>query len=361
MRSAYWLALGVTAGLLVATSATTADGRGFGGYYSNPYSGIRGGGAGGWPVEGFDNYGFIAGTFGNRNSIDDANWADPRMSQPNSLGQSPAQTGAAPLGGRGEGYQYGAALSLGQLSALHTAGAKNLTASSGFGSLDGLRYFSLTYMHAQALATQRWYLKAGWFADDWSAKHPLLWSPTGQKDDWLAGVTTVDWSGVGKFLDWSARPAEYRYGDNVIYSGDKVFVDGDRMIASARQYAQQASAVAAASAQASNDGDWLPLGTFALISAASKNPNQTLQLWLNRQNAVRGNAIDNASGQVAAIQGGFDRASQRIAWIVGNVKGTVYETGLFNLTKDESPAIVHSREESTELVLLVRLKAPSAP
>jgi hypothetical protein len=43
---------------------------------------------------------------------------------------------------------------------------------------------------------------------------------------------------------------------------------------------------------------------------------------------------------------------------VGSNKTTVCETGLYNLTHDEAPVLIHMGKEKTQQWLLVRLKQP---
>jgi hypothetical protein len=49
-----------------------------------------------------------------------------------------------------------------------------------------------------------------------------------------------------------------------------------------------------------------------------------------------------------------------VAFTVGDKKTTVIETGLYNLTKDEAPVLIHFGADRTEQWLLVRLKNPDA-
>ena len=64
------------------------------------------------------------------------------------------------------------------------------------------------------------------------------------------------------------------------------------------------------------------------------------------------------SGTNVLIQGTVDKKSQRVAWTVGDNKRTVGETGLYNLTKDESPVLIHIGKDKTQQWTLVRLKPP---
>ena len=56
------------------------------------------------------------------------------------------------------------------------------------------------------------------------------------------------------------------------------------------------------------------------------------------------------------IQGSVDKKTQRVAFTVGDNKTDVVETGLYNLTKDEAPVLIHFGADKTEQWLLVRLK-----
>ena len=73
---------------------------------------------------------------------------------------------------------------------------------------------------------------------------------------------------------------------------------------------------------------------------------------------MAGNYSDLISGTTVPIQGAVDKKTQRVAWTVGNNKNTVGETGLYNLTQDEAPALIHIGKDKTQQWLLVRLKQP---
>lgn len=49
-------------------------------------------------------------------------------------------------------------------------------------------------------------------------------------------------------------------------------------------------------------------------------------------------------------------------WIAADRKKIIFDTGLYNLTKKETPALLHMDKDKTEQWLLVRLKqAPDRP
>lgn len=124
------------------------------------------------------------------------------------------------------------------------------------------------------------------------------------------------------------------------------------------QYYDQASDLAATGAEANApaDGDWLPLGVFALTKTGQTKPDVTIQLAVNKQGVIRGNYTDTNADTSQVIQGSVDKNTQRVAFTVGNNTTNVVETGLYNLTKDEAPCLLHFGQDRTEQWDLVRLK-----
>jgi uncharacterized protein (TIGR03000 family) len=55
-----------------------------------------------------------------------------------------------------------------------------------------------------------------------------------------------------------------------------------------------------------------------------------------------------------------DPKTQRASWIVGDQKTTVYDTGIANLTRDESPILIHFGKDRTQEWLLVRIQEKDA-
>ena len=86
----------------------------------------------------------------------------------------------------------------------------------------------------------------------------------------------------------------------------------------------------------------------------------TIQLAVNKQGVIRGNYTDAKSGATQVVQGSVDKQTQRVAFTVGDNTTNVVETGVYNLTKDEAPCLIHFGKDRTEQWLLVRLKNPDA-
>jgi hypothetical protein len=352
------LVLTVLLSLAAAAHHAAAQVSGFNAYGGNSYSGIQGGGAGGWPAAGFDSRGFIAGTFGEGYGSANTPLATPSYG---ALGSS------APWRPDVNGFRFGATLTPGQWSAMgERASVDALTADAdaararGFGDLSGRHYFSPTYLHAQALATQRLYAHRGWFTADKTPAQAWVWKPAAISGaDWASAVwRTADWPSLRKWLGWSAPGVNYRYGDNVIFQNGNVYLDGDRFGGTEADYYRQAVTLAGTTAKVSDSpGDWLPLGIFAIVARDQTQPALTVQLAIDKQGHLRGNAIQQDPAKMLSVTGAVDARSQRAAWTVGPQPEVVYETGLYNLVQGEAPALAHHGSDRAELLLLVRLTA----
>lgn len=128
----------------------------------------------------------------------------------------------------------------------------------------------------------------------------------------------------------------------------------------AEQFYDQATTLAqtGTTADASADGDWLPLGVFSLCKSDHPSSNLVIQLAVNKAGVLRGNYTDTVTHSTQPVHGSVEKQSQRVAFTVGDNTKTVVETGLYNLTKDEAPALMHFGADRTEQWLLVRLKDP---
>lgn len=193
------------------------------------------------------------------------------------------------------------------------------------------------------------------YGSNWNVDHPGAWMAAGwgANNAWRAAT----WASAGAWCGCVAtQPLYYDYGNNVTYENDNVYVNGQDA-GTTQQYYGQASALAqsGAAAEAPSDGDWLPLGVFALTKADQKNSIVTIQLAVNKQGVIRGNYTDTTTDKTMVIQGAVDKQTQRVAFTVGDNKTNLIETGLYNLTKDEAPALVHVGNDKTAQYLLVRL------
>ncbi len=110
----------------------------------------------------------------------------------------------------------------------------------------------------------------------------------------------------------------YDYGNNVVYEDNSVYVNGDN-VGTSEQYYTQATQIAStgAAAQAPSDGDWLPLGVFALTKPDQTKSDVSIQLAVNKQGIIRGNYTDTATNKNQVVQGSVDKQTQRVAFTVG--------------------------------------------
>jgi hypothetical protein len=211
---------------------------------------------------------------------------------------------------------------------------------------------------ARGAAVRNSYNGAGMYGQAWHAANPGAWRPTA----WTAGQAwgAASWPTFGAWWGWGAgtQPIAYNYGTNITYQDDEVYYGG-QPTATADQYYQQASALAqGAAAPDPAAPDWMPLGVFALVQNDQSEPHYVIQLAVDKAGTLGGNYSDLVSGTTLPIHGAVDRRTQRVAWTVGNNKNTVGETGLYNLTQDEAPALIHIGNHKTQQWLLVRLKQP---
>ena len=100
---------------------------------------------------------------------------------------------------------------------------------------------------------------------------------------------------------------------------------------------------------------WLPLGVFNALREGEKSSKMMFQLAVNKAGIVRGNYFNTGDNNVQQVDGSVDKKTQRIAWVVEDKKNIVFDTGLYNLTKDETTVLVHMGKDKTEQWLLVRL------
>jgi hypothetical protein len=50
-----------------------------------------------------------------------------------------------------------------------------------------------------------------------------------------------------------------------------------------------------------------------------------------------------------------DKETQRVVWVVADKKNMIFDCGLYNLTKQETPVLVHVGKDKNEQWTLVRI------
>jgi hypothetical protein len=79
---------------------------------------------------------------------------------------------------------------------------------------------------------------------------------------------------------------------------------------------------------------------------------------MNKEGVIRGNFQDFLTDKVMPVVGAVDKQTQRVALRAEGVDSVVVETGLYNLTNDEVPVLVHFGPDRQEPRTLVRLQQP---
>ncbi len=188
-------------------------------------------------------------------------------------------------------------------------------------------------------------------------RHPGAWRPYGWGVGRFWGWST--WPGLVTWFGWTAPPVYYDFGNTIVYTGDQVYIDGQPG-PTATEYYQQAADLALSAPPApppvNKDEEWNPLGVFALVQGEQSDTGAVFQLAVNKAGIIRGNYYNVLTDTNLAVRGAVDQKTQRASWVVGDQKTTIYDTGIVNLTRDESPLLIHFGKERTQQWLLVRVK-----
>jgi hypothetical protein len=266
------------------------------------------------------------------------------------------RSGVGVLPGAGAGGVGGPASGLGRRPGIGAG-----RAGVGVTGVGGFRPVTASRRYTTAAAVRTGYDHWGLYGRDWYGRYPGAWVAAG----WTAGAAwrACTWTNAAAYCGYAeAQPVYYDYGNNITYQDNSVYVNGQE-VGSDQQYYEQAANTAStgATADASPSDDWLPLGVFALTKPDESKSDVSLQLAVNKQGVIRGNSTDTSNNKNQVIKGAVDKQSQKVAFTVGDDTTTVVETGLYNLTKDEAPCLIHFGKDKTEQWLLVRMKQPDSP
>lgn len=211
------------------------------------------------------------------------------------------------------------------------------------------------------------------FNNNWWYDHPHQWS------GWHYGYqfnnhnsnywwTIPTFSALNNWFTWQAptqvwsEPAYYDYGQggNVVYEDNSVYID-NQPVATVQEFAESAAELATVAPPTDEDeaaeAEWMPLGTFAVAAGEEDvDPARVVQLAVNKQGIVSGTLYNSQTEQTDSVQGQVDKETQRVAMRIGESDQVVVETGLYNLTQDNAPLLVHFGSEEVENWLLVRLE-----
>jgi hypothetical protein len=181
-------------------------------------------------------------------------------------------------------------------------------------------------------------------------QNPVFWT-------WASFAT------VSAFMPWNwGAGSYYDYGSGGGgSSSDSETVYTDEATYSSPEYAEQAEQLAmSAPDQPAVDTDWLPLGVFAVTTDDNIHalPNMFLQLAVSKDGIIAGTYQNKTTDKTESLEGMVDQESQRAAWTIAGKNTPVMETGIQNLTMNETRALVHFADGTTQQWLLVRLEKP---
>jgi uncharacterized protein (TIGR03000 family) len=251
----------------------------------------------------------------------------------------------------GSGAHVGVATDLGMGRVAGVAGARAIGPVGGV-----MRVYSPAVLAARGTAVRGGFYQYGAYNRGWWAARPGVWRPYG----WNAAQfwTWATWPALSGWFGWSAPPVYYDYGNTIVYQGDQVYID-NQPGPSAADYYQQAENLALSAPAAppvQKEDEWQPLGVFSLVQGEQSDTSAVFQLAVNKAGVIGGNYYNVFTDTTLPVRGSVDPKTQRASWIVGDQKTTVYDTGIYNLTKDEAPLLIHFDKDRTQQWLLVRVQ-----
>jgi len=222
----------------------------------------------------------------------------------------------------------------------------------------GTSYTSSAELAAQGAAVRGAAVGHAAYTPAMYASYPRAWNPANVVTGSL--YTHPGYNNLAVGLGMAAQPVAFDYGGNVVVQNEAVYVNGEAA-GTPQQYAAQASQIANAgqTAPPAQDTKWLPLGIFAVVEGNQTNSNDVFQLAVDQQGVIRGNYHNTANNQVEPMAGSVDEQTQRAAWRIGSDQFPVYEAGIANLTKDETPILIHTQDGQTRQLSLIRLPQPA--
>jgi hypothetical protein len=198
--------------------------------------------------------------------------------------------------------------------------------------------------------------RGGWYTSGWHAKNPRAWRTAGLST--AAIWTGCNWNSLSSWWgpSYTAEPVYYDYGNTIVYEGDTVY-NGTEPVGTAEEYYTEASEIASAGdVEVAEEEDWTSLGVWAMVQGDQTESTNIIQLAVNKKGAIRGNHYNATTEATQQIQGSVDQKTQRAAWTIGDNSNVVSETGIANLTQEETEMLIHYGADRTEQWSLVRLE-----
>jgi len=172
------------------------------------------------------------------------------------------------------------------------------------------------------------------------------------------------WVSLGAWVvdsSWSS-PVYYDYGNDIYYQDEQVYLNGKPFVSADEYYRQASDLATSAPPTQAPEAEWLPLGIFAISRDTATDSNMLLQLAVDKNGVIAGTYYNTTTDVSRPVRGRVDKKTQRAAWTFSDGKDTdiIMETGLFNLTQDQTEAFVHFGNKKTQQWLMVRLDQPKS-
>jgi hypothetical protein len=197
-----------------------------------------------------------------------------------------------------------------------------------------------------------------WYRNNW--QHGYFWNYRAPTPWYWWNFATL--ANLTPWLGWNvATPLYYNYGDNFLYSNGLVYYN-QQPLGPVETYIDQATQLALSGQQAlsgATELQWLPLGVFTLTHGEQSEPTMFVQLAVTKSGLIGGTYRNIATNEVQTVSGRVDPNTQRAAWIIGDNSRFVMEAGIYNLTQDQAPVLMHWGTEQTQTWLLTRVPAPA--
>ncbi|MEM6470115.1 MAG: hypothetical protein AAF802_11215 [Planctomycetota bacterium] len=167
---------------------------------------------------------------------------------------------------------------------------------------------------------------------------------------------------IGAWFPWTwQQPVSYNYGTSVVYRDNYVYVN-DQQVASSTEYYEQAEDLAESIPEEvkPDEVEWMPLGVFEITDVDGNDMSMMLQLAVSKEGIIAGTFYNTTNDKSRPVEGMVDRETQRAAWHFADDEDStlVMEAGIYDLTKDQTPALLHFDQDNSQNWLLVRLPAP---
>ncbi|MFH1114342.1 MAG: nuclear transport factor 2 family protein [Pseudomonadota bacterium] len=162
-----------------------------------------------------------------------------------------------------------------------------------------------------------------------------------------APAAAAQWSRQGRYL---TQAGEYVKGPEKIRPAlEKFFSENKGIQVKAAVFDVELSS-----------GDRAIAKGFAVTREQATDSNALLQLAVDKNGLIAGTYYNTATDIGRPVRGMVDKKTQRAAWTFSDGKDTdiIMETGLFNLTQDQTDALVHFGKDKTQKWRMVRLNEP---